>query len=472
MDQGMNMNQMYVREIISKFAEAGYSIHPKALEAFKQVHDVDTVIKDLCERVNGPVIHYEDVLKCVTNHEPSIKVLRDVSGNSCCEGEVTDFVAFFNSRYNKLARILKKRMSSIQIGSIQRMRNHRRIEIIGMVNDIRESSSGHKLLELEDPSGVVTAAVLKNSPPFREAERLLPDEVIGIRGTLSRDSLVIVEEILFPEIPMRQETRKRIDTGIIFTSDVHMGSNTFLNDVWDRFIMWINEEIGGEKHQALARSVEYMVVAGDLVDGVGVYPNQDKELAIPDVYEQYEKVAEELDRIPKRVKIIVSPGNHDAVRQAEPQPVLPKEIQSLFSNNVYFVGNPSYVDILGLKVLIYHGRSLDDIITHIPGFGYEEPQKPMVELLRKRHLGPMYGSRTLIAPENEDYLVIDDIPDVLHCGHVHTFGHTVYKGVLALNTGTWQSQTEFQKKMNLNPMPGNLAVYNPSKGLVRLRFYQ
>ena len=55
--------------------------------------------------------------------------------------------------------------------------------------------------------------------------------------------------------------------------------------------------------------------------------------------------------------------------------------------------------------------------------------------------------------EKEDYLVIEDVPDVLHSGHVHTFGTAFYRGVFVVNSSTWQSQTEFQKKMNLNPMP-------------------
>ena len=30
---------------------------------------------------------------------------------------------------------------------------------------------------------------------------------------------------------------------------------------------------------------------------------------------------------------------------------------------------------------------------------------------------------------------------------------TRYKGVTAINSGTWQGQTDFQKKMNIQPTP-------------------
>ncbi len=42
---------------------------------------------------------------------------------------------------------------------------------------------------------------------------------------------------------------------------------------------------------------------------------------------------------------------------------------------------------------------------------------------------------------------------VLHSGHVHTVGMARYKGVTAINSGTWQGQTDFQKKMNIQPTP-------------------
>jgi DNA polymerase II small subunit len=103
---------------------------------------------------------------------------------------------------------------------------------------------------------------------------------------------------------------------------------------------------------------------------------------------------------------------------------------------------------------------MDDLIASIPGFSYAEPSKPMTEMLRMRHLSPIYGGRVSIAPEKQDHFVIDPIPDILHCGHVHTVGVSRYKNVLTINSGTWQSQTEFQKRMNLQPMPARATVVN------------
>ena len=167
-----------------------------------------------------------------------------------------------------------------------------------------------------------------------------------------------------------------------------------------------------------------------------------------------------MNAVPEHIRIIISPGNHDAVRQAEPQPRFPEKITRMFRNDITFVGNPALVEIGGARVLIYHGRSMDDIIANTPGFSYADPSKPMNEMLKLRHLSPIYGGRVSIAPEKKDHFVIDPIPDILHCGHVHTVGVSRYKDVLTINSGTWQSQTEFQKRMNLQPMPAKATIVN------------
>jgi DNA polymerase II small subunit len=66
----------------------------------------------------------------------------------------------------------------------------------------------------------------------------------------------------------------------------------------------------------------------------------------------------------------------------------------------------------------------------------------------------------MLAPEKRDYLVIDKIPDILHAGHVHVLGFSKYKGVLIVNSGGWQEQTEYMEKMGLVPTPGKVPVIN------------
>ena len=74
----------------------------------------------------------------------------------------------------------------------------------------------------------------------------------------------------------------------------------------------------------IAGRVKYVLIAGDIVDGVGVYPNQAQELCIRDVHKQYNFAAKYLEKIPEYIEIVISPGNHDASRKALPQPAIPE----------------------------------------------------------------------------------------------------------------------------------------------------
>jgi DNA polymerase II small subunit len=199
-----------------------------------------------------------------------------------------------------------------------------------------------------------------------------------------------------------------------------------------------------------------------MVDGVGIYPNQNKELVCQTIEEQLQKAEDLLDEIPKNVKIIIMPGNHDPGRRALPQPAIPQKYNSGLweRENIKMVGNPALVSLNGVKVLMFHGQSIDDIVKTTPGLSYDRPTDVMKNLLRARHLSPVYGSSTPIAPEVEDLLVIEDIPDIFHVGHVHRAQLDMYKGILLVNSGSWQKQTPFQASVGMVPNPGIAIIVN------------
>jgi DNA polymerase II small subunit len=84
----------------------------------------------------------------------------------------------------------------------------------------------------------------------------------------------------------------------------------------------------------------------------------------------------------------------------------------------------------------------------------------MQSLLKARHLSPIYGAQTPLAPELEDFMVIEEIPDIFHAGHVHVVGFDLYKGVLIVNSGSWQSQTPFQAGVGVTPTSGLAVLVN------------
>src|SRR5207245_1127026 len=191
------------------------------------------------------------------DREPDVRILRDITGRSTCEGTLADFTRYFRHRFHVLRNMVRARR---ELGGAQDIakarRSTREVGIIGMVADVRTTKNGHRVFEIEDDTDQIAV--------------LLP-----------ADSGLAAEPVVLDEV----------------------------------------------------------VVIGDGVDGIGVYPRQDEELAIEDIYGQYEALARMIAALPDRLTVIMLPGNHDAVRPAEPQPAFPTSIQKLFDSNVIFAGN-------------------------------------------------------------------------------------------------------------------------------------
>ncbi|WP_142860966.1 DNA-directed DNA polymerase II small subunit [Salinigranum halophilum] len=388
------------------------------------------------------------------DRDPSQRVVSidgDITGQSTGTGDYDDFVAIFRDRYETLSKQLRGRVNHRPATAIQDMPGRSDAEMIGLVNDIRSTASGHWLVELEDTTGVFPCLVMKDKDIAASVEELLKDECIAVSGTLADDAgILFVDDLYFPDVPRtyRPSTADRhVQAALI--SDVHVGSQEFVADAWSAFADWL--------HTEEADHVEYLLIAGDMVEGVGVYPNQDEELSIIDIYEQYEQFAEHLKEVPGDMEIVMIPGNHDAVRLAEPQPAFDENLREIMSaHDARITGNPSTVTIEGVSVLMYHGVSLDEVIAELPEekASYDNPHTAMYQLLKKRHVAPQFGGRMRLAPEKQDYLTIDTVPDVFHTGHVHKLGYGKYHNVLAVNSGCWQSQTAFQKSVNIDPDVG------------------
>ena len=377
-----------------------------------------------------------------------IEVHNDMTGQSTGTGEYSDFVSVFRDRYEKLSKQLRGRVNHRPTSALERMSGGEEAAIVGMVSDIRSTASGHWLIELEDTNGTFPCLVMKDRAIADLVQELLYDEVIAVDGTLADDSgTLFVDSLYFPDIPRTHEPStadRHVQAALI--SDVHVGSQEFMADAWHRFADWL--------HTEEAANVEYLLIAGDMVEGVGVYPDQDEELDVVDIYDQYRAFAERLKEVPGDMEVVMIPGNHDAVRLAEPQPPFDEELRAIMSaHDARVVSNPSMVEIEGVSVLMYHGVSLDEVIAELPddAASYDKPHRAMYQLLKKRHVAPQYGGHTRLAPEDEDYLVIDEVPDVFHAGHVHKFGYGKYHDVLTINSGCWQAQTAFQESVNIDP---------------------
>jgi DNA polymerase II small subunit len=230
----------------------------------------------------------------------------------------------------------------------------------------------------------------------------------------------------------------------------------------DSFLKFIDYLDGKLPNTPEVSKIKYLFIVGDIVTGVGNYPNQEPDLEIIDLEEQFIGVANLLKKIRKDIKIIISPGNHDCVRLMEPQPILDEKFAwSIYElENVIVTKNPSVVNIgstenfSGFNVLNYHGFSYfyyAKSISHlIKQKAANKPELIMQYLLKNRHLAPTHTSVQYM-PTEKDYHFIKEIPDIFVSGHVHKSAISYYNNILIVSTSCWEAMTPYMEKMGSVP---------------------
>jgi len=386
-----------------------------------------------------------------------------------------DFVSLFKSRYTQLSRILRGRQElsgATSIGRVLQNKERERTAVIGLVLDKRQTLKGNFIITLEDPTGTIKVIITKKNTNLTEqAKDIVYDEVIGITGTCG-DRVIFVDSIMHPDIPLIKELKKGPEeVYAAFLSDIHVGSNMFLEEEFMKFINWVCGKVGNEEQKKISSKLEYIFIIGDLVDGIGIYPGQEEELKLKDLKAQYTKFAEYISMIPPEIKIIICPGNHDAMRLAEPQlAIYPDIAEDLYSlPNVIMLSSPCVINIgatekfSGFDVLMYHGMSFDFYASNVESIrnngGYDRSDLIMKFMLKRRHLAPTHTS-TLYIPQDIDHLVIKEVPDFFVTGHIHKSTVSNYRNITMISGSCFQATTAFQVKVGHHPEPGRVPVVN------------
>lgn len=389
--------------------------------------------------------------------------------------EIQDFVKYYNLRLKELKSILMSRSElsgAISINRIISKEEGEEVVTIGLVNEKRITKNGHIILVLEDNTGSINVLVSKNNKDFYEqAKDIVEDEVIGVIGTTG-NKIIFSNEIVWPDIPTNEYKKSPNDGYAVFLGDIHVGLYVFLEKEFLRMLKWLRQEEGSSKQKEIASKVKYIFILGDLVEGIGIYPGQEKELTIPDLFDQYKKFTEYMKMIPSHIQIIMIGGNHDAMRIAEPQPILDKKYAPELHEmeNVHLVSNPAVVNIdstdnfEGFDVLLYHGYSfpyISDMVQSIRDAGGMDRSDLIMEfLLKRRHLAPVHTGSLFLPNINRDPLVIKNVPDFFASGHLHKVKVSNYKTVTTIQSSCWVGPTEFQNKMGLIPEPAKVPVVN------------
>jgi DNA polymerase II small subunit len=412
--------------------------------------------------------------------EQACTVLMDPTPKVTTGEGVEGYAALFRSRFEKSMRILAQRPDSSRISKIasvkQNSHNTRFVGrgeknlhggasstiVAGLLMSRRTKKNGIEIA-VDDYTGILTVTAIAEDAK-KQVTGLAMDQMVMLELENGKGMPgLAIKSVTTPDIPDHLPNKSKSEAYAVLISDLHVGSKYFMEKEFLRFLDWLSSD------EELVRKIKFLCIGGDLIDGIGIFPNQDKELLEMDAGKQMNHAARLLAKVPKHIKMLVIPGNHDPGRRALPQPAIPGKDPSdhLYGlANCRMLGNPAFVDLNGVKLLMYHGQGLDDVIATTPGLSYSRPAEAMKVLLKARHLAPTYGERTPVAPEQEDMMVISDVPDIFHSGHVHVTDVQSYRGTLVVNSGAWQSQTKYQQTMGITPSPGlailvNLATLQP-----------
>ncbi len=472
------------RTIVSFLLEQGILADEALIERLEREGDYETWFHDNVDvstdgtahvRLKTSKLPAEPILQQSIPQAPNVRILKSFD-RTARSWNVQDFVNHYCTRLGIVESMLRVRQELQGLTAIARVlqkRERSTVSIIGLVSDISTTKNGNLSLTIEDPTGQIKVMVSQSKPElFAIAKSLVLDEVIGVVGA-SADKLIFASTIIQPDVPLNKELKKSQDEAYAaFLSDIHVGSNKFLGKELQKFLGWLSGESGSESQREIASKIKYLFIIGDIVDGVGVYPSQETELTIPDIYDQYKEAARYISQIPQHITVIICPGNHDAVHLSEPQPAISTNYAGpLYAlPNVLMVSNPALINIhasegfSGFDILLYHGYSFDYYVANVDAIrnqgGYDRADIIMKYLLKKRHLAPSHKS-TLYTPDPQvDNLIIQSIPDILATGHIHKCSVSHYRNITLICGSCWQSKTTFQEKVGHHPEPCRVPVVN------------
>ncbi len=505
---------------LSKLILAGYQLTPEAYNYMVSVDNIEEIIEEiLSSKIQTVILSLQDIKSILNKLEPKKKekvvdaeepkVKKEIVEEKISEikkleeeekktlktrprkekyvtdleiinspkiakspGKIENFHQYLESRFLSINKMFLNRQdieNRVSISSLLPNKSKDEVSLVAMVFSKRKTSRGNYILELDDQTGKITAIISpssKNIELAKKAKNILEDTVLCFSGNwkgFGDKSKLEVKDVIWPDIPYDRKANKSYeDPFALFISDIHVGSKNFAENLFSRLIKFLNGKLESKKWNDAGERVKYLFVAGDLVDGVGIYPGQEADLIQENIHLQYLLSTAYFEKIRSDVEIIIIPGNHDAARAAEPQTPIQEEFApELYAlDNVHLLGSPAYVKTHNVEVLMSHGNSILDINSAIVDISHETSIPAMIEMLRNRHLVPIYGRRTSIAPESFDQLVISKIPDIFHTGHTHISGDENYRGVTLINSGTFQFQTDYQKSMNINPTTGKTCIVN------------
>jgi len=210
---------------------------------------------------------------------------------------------------------------------------------------------------------------------------------------------------------------------LAFIGDTHIGSKFSRLDFLHKFYDFI-----------LREGVEYVIHAGDIIDGVGVYPTQTSQLSKFTIDDQVEEV---INNYPEGVKTYVLGGNHDLKQYQRGLSIHPVKVISQQRKDIEWIGD-FYARLRLGKSNVY----ID--IVHPNG---------------KPAYAQSYKTQKYI-----EKLPSGNKPNILLWGHFHTSLYMSYRNIHAFQVGCFQDANDLTARMGIQPVIGGWLVEGKHNG--------
>ncbi|MBI2542911.1 MAG: hypothetical protein HYW24_01875 [Candidatus Aenigmarchaeota archaeon] len=285
-----------------------------------------------------------------------------------------DYLQYYIKRYDAIKQILINKPDLSNLVSVNKMSARmQKFSLIGIVTSV-----DYDTLTIEDTTGTARLSIDNGL-----SRTLTEDEVIGVVCEKTGNTHKAVK-LIFPDTPVKKDVAKtKNDHLCFFISDIHMDSEKFNLEFYQKFLNWVNEQIP-------------MTIF--VLGNVSQEPS-DIEKFIKDV-SKHSIIFIGHDNLPEGTK-----GHRD----------------------------PLVYETEGIKIFASEGNFLTPYINRWS----MQHDEAVINLLKKRHLNP-----TDIL--NEDSFFLKTLPDILAFGNIGKPSATNYKGTTIIFSGNFTSEPVYR----------------------------
>ncbi len=399
------MSSNEIKELIITALNEGFQIHP---DLVKVLEDRPELIPKVIEAIkkkkeyepNSFIITIKDIESFGLNLEID-KTNFVISSERSIADEVQistyeELNIMLNDRFKKMKELWLQRPTKTTLYGLNFIKNKGKEEMWSFALVIQKISNERYEILADDGKGVFRLKVSNK----RIYDEILPGSCLALKINPTDFSVTEFEDVEFPEVK-----RKKLKGKIALISDLMLGSNK---------VETIFESLKVIKPDGV-------FFLGNVVDSIAYIKNGISPS------EGYNRLAELLSELPKRVIKVIIPGHFDSTGKALPQkPVSYKVAKDLYSaQNVRLLSNPSYLIINGSNFLLYNAYYMFK--------ASEMSEQTLVKkLLKIRHLAPTLGSVPIV-PSVSDKLIIEDVPEYFFLGGGKEKVDMIYKGIWSVS---------------------------------------